>query len=60
MAGKIFFFDQIIIGDLPPPPLGRQKIFGQFNIFGLKKNFSELLIANINQIFRKIGTTSFI
>ena len=45
MAGKIFFFGQINIGDLPPPPPPpprRQKFFGQFNIFGVKKNFSEL------------------
>jgi hypothetical protein len=38
MAGKIFFFDQINIGDPPR----RQKIFGQFTILGVKKNFPEL------------------
>jgi hypothetical protein len=43
-----------------PPPPRRQKIFGQFTILGVKKNFPELLIANIIQFFGEIGTTSFI
>jgi hypothetical protein len=40
MTGKILFFDQINIGDLPTPR--RQKIFGQLTILGVKKNFPEL------------------
>jgi hypothetical protein len=53
------FSEQINIGDLPPTP-PRQKIFGQCTILGVKKNFPELLIANIAQFLSEYCTTTFI
>jgi hypothetical protein len=48
---KFFFRNKLILATSPPPPPPppprRQKIFDQCTILGVKKNFPELLIANI-------------
>jgi hypothetical protein len=56
---KKLFLDQINIGDLPPSPR-RQKIFSQCTILGVKKNFSELPIANKAQFLCEYCTTTLI
>jgi hypothetical protein len=53
---KIFFWNKLISATFPPPR--RQKIFGQCTILGVKKNFSEQLIANIAQFSRQYCRTT--